>query len=48
LSQRIYALFVLLLIGGAILRVEVDDIEEYAPDDEAVYVRTTQFLHKHG
>jgi 4-amino-4-deoxy-L-arabinose transferase-like glycosyltransferase len=48
LSTRIFALLVLLLIGGAILRVEVDHVDEYSPDDEAVYVRTTQFLHEHG
>jgi len=48
LNSRIYALLVLLLVAGAALRIEVDDVEEYSPDDEAVYVRTTRLLHEHG
>jgi 4-amino-4-deoxy-L-arabinose transferase-like glycosyltransferase len=48
LNPRIYFLFVLLLVAGAALRIEVNDVEEYSPDDEAVYVRTTVFLHEHG
>jgi 4-amino-4-deoxy-L-arabinose transferase-like glycosyltransferase len=42
------ALFLLLLIAGAALRIGVNDVEEYAPDDEAVYLRTTAFLYQHG
>jgi 4-amino-4-deoxy-L-arabinose transferase-like glycosyltransferase len=48
LNARIYALVALLLIAGAALRIEVDDVEEYSPDDEAVYVSSTAFLHEHG
>ena len=48
MNARIYALVALLLIAGAALRIEVDDVEEYSPDDEAVYVSSTAFLHDHG
>jgi hypothetical protein len=48
LKPRLYALLLLLLVAGAAFRIQVDDVEEYAPDDEAVYVRTTLFLHQHG
>lgn len=48
MNARVYALVALLLIAGAALRIEVDDVEEYSPDDEAVYVSSTAFLHDHG
>ncbi len=48
MNRRTTALLFLILIAGAALRIAVDDVREYSPDDEAVYVRTTAFLHEHG
>ncbi len=48
MNRRTTALLLLVLIAGAALRIAVNDIEEYSPDDEAVYVRTTAFLVQHG
>jgi 4-amino-4-deoxy-L-arabinose transferase-like glycosyltransferase len=48
MNRRTTALLLLVFIAGAALRIVVNDVEEYAPDDEAVYVRTTAFLCQHG
>ncbi len=48
MNRRTTVLLVLILLAGAALRIAVDDVHEYSPDDEAVYVRTTAFLHQHG
>lgn len=48
MNRRTTALLILVLIAGAALRIAVNDVEEYSPDDEAVYVRTTAFLCQHG
>lgn len=48
MNRRTTALLILVFIAGAALRIAVNDVEEYAPDDEAVYVRTTAFLCQHG
>lgn len=48
MTRRTTALLLLILIAGAALRIAVNDVEEYSPDDEAVYVRTTAFLVQHG
>ena len=48
MNRRTTALLFLILIAGAALRMAVNDVEEYSPDDEAVYVRTTAFLCQHG
>ncbi len=48
MNRRTTVLLVLVLIAGAALRIAVDDVEQYSPDDEAVYVRTTAFLCQHG
>ena len=45
---RATALLLLVLMAGAALRIAVNDVDEYSPDDEAVYVRTTAFLCQHG
>jgi 4-amino-4-deoxy-L-arabinose transferase-like glycosyltransferase len=48
MSRRTTSLLFLILIAGAALRIAVNDVEEYSPYDEAVYVRTTAFLSQHG
>src|SRR5512140_1576555 len=48
MNRRTTALLILILLAGAALRIAVDDVAEYSPDDEAVYVRTTAFLSQHG
>jgi 4-amino-4-deoxy-L-arabinose transferase-like glycosyltransferase len=48
MNRRTIALLLLVLIAGAALRIAANDVEEYSPDDEAVYVRTTAFLVQHG
>lgn len=48
MNRRTTALLLLVLVAGAALRIAVNDVEEYSPDDEAVYVRTTAFLVQHG
>ena len=48
MHRRTTALLIVILLAGAALRIAVDDVEQFSPDDEAVYVRTTAFLHQHG
>ena len=48
MNRRTTALLLFILIAGAALRIAVNDVDEYSPDDEAVYVRTTAFLCQHG
>lgn len=48
MNRRTTVLLLLVLIAGAALRIAVNDVEEYSPADEAVYVRTTAFLCQHG
>jgi 4-amino-4-deoxy-L-arabinose transferase-like glycosyltransferase len=48
MNRRTTAILLFILIAGAALRITVNDVENYSPDDEAVYVRTTAFLCQHG
>ena len=48
MKRRTIILLLLILVAGTALRIAVNDVDDYSPDDEAVYVRTTAFLWHNG
>lgn len=46
--SRVWAVFFVIFLAGAALRIGVNDVYEFAPEDESVYLLTTQWLVQHG